>query len=184
MPKTTPLPTPDLAQISEESWAKARAIQPLLNTPVTKEIARECASSAGVHVSTLYRWLDAYRKTERMTALLPDRPGVRAGQTKLGREADHIVATALDELYLARQRPSIPYVTKEIIARCRTAGIQPPHPNTIRRRIARRGSGRDAAMSPNKTCCSGRGISVFVSDPGSFHLNCRLPPRSSDTRAG
>lgn len=141
MPKTTPRPTPDLTQISEESWARARArfaaIQPLLDISVTKKMARQCAASAGVHVSTLYRWLDAYRTTERMTALLPDRPGVRPGRTKLGREVDDVVMSAIDEMYLARQRPSIPYLTKEIIARCRTAGIQAPHPNTIRRRIAR-----------------------------------------------
>lgn len=141
MPQSDPRSAPDLAHISEESWAKARtrfaAIQPFLNGPVSKEDAKGYAAAAGVHVATLYRWLESYRTKERITALLPERPGVRSGDTRLQSDVEEIIAATLDEVYLNRQRSSIPYVAVEIIARCKAVGVEPPHPNTIGRRIAR-----------------------------------------------
>lgn len=140
MPRSDPPPSPDLAHISAASWAKAQtrfaAIQPLLNGPVSKEIAKEYAATIGVHVSTLYRWLERYRTSEQITALVPDCPGVRRGDTRLPRAVEEIVAATLDEVYLNRQRPSVPYVAMDILARCKAADVAPPHRNTIRRRIA------------------------------------------------
>lgn len=133
---------PDLSHVSEEAWNHARkrfaAIQPLLaETPVSKEVAKEFAQAAGVHVSTLYRWLEAYRATGQLTALLPEKSGVRPGHTRLAESVERIVATAIEQVYLTRQRPSMQKVVTEILARCRANHIEAPHPNTIRRRIAR-----------------------------------------------
>ena len=88
---------PDLAHISEEAWARARkrfeAIQPLLtDAPVSKEAAKQHAKVAGVHVATLYRWLEAYRTTGQLTALLSETPGVRQGQKHLPAKVEEIVA--------------------------------------------------------------------------------------------
>ena len=134
--------TPDLTRISEEAWSMARkrlaAIQPLLTgEPVTKEVARQYAETAGVHVSTLYRWLEAYRKTEQLTTLLPGKPGIKTGQKCLPVSSEEIVSLVIEQVYLTRQRPSAQHVATEIIARCRDAGIAAPHPSTIRRRVAR-----------------------------------------------
>ena len=87
VPPSSPT-TPDLTHISEAAWSKARkrlaAIQPLLTAePVSKEAAKQYAEAAGVHVATLYRWLEAYRKTEQLTARLPAKPGSEAGQKRL-----------------------------------------------------------------------------------------------------
>lgn len=132
---------PDLAHISEEDWSKARkrfaAIQPLLtDAPVSKEVAKQQAKAVGVHVATLYRWLEAYRTTSQLTALLSETPGVRLGQKHLPAKVEEIVSAVIEQVYLTCQRPSIQYVATEIIIRCRAAGIEAPHPNTIRRRIA------------------------------------------------
>ena len=75
VPPSSPT-TPDLTHISEAAWSKARkrltAIQPLLTAEnISKEAAKQYAETVGVHVSTLYRWLEAYRKTEQLMALLP-----------------------------------------------------------------------------------------------------------------
>ncbi len=43
----------------------------------------------------------------------------------------------IEQHYLTRQRLSIQHVASEIIHCCRSDGIEAPHPNTIRRRIAR-----------------------------------------------
>jgi len=132
---------PDLNHVSEESWKQARerfaAIQPLLgDKPASKQTANACAHAAGVHVSTLYRWLSAYRTVGQLTALLPEAPGVRRGGTRLDTNVEEIVKAAIEQVYLTRQRPSVQKVATEIVARCRAAGIPAPHPNTIRRRIA------------------------------------------------
>jgi putative transposase len=80
--------------------------------------------------------LAAYRAGGQLTALLPESPGVRPGHTRLATNVEAIIKTAIDQVYLTRQRPSMQKVAIEIIARCRATGITPPHPNTIRRRIA------------------------------------------------
>jgi putative transposase len=112
--------TPDLTRISEEAWSTARkrlaAIQPLLTgEPVSKETAKQYAETAGVHVSTLYRWLEAYRKTERLTALLPGKCGTEPGQKRLPAGSEEIVSLVIEQVYLSRQRPSVQHVTTEII---------------------------------------------------------------------
>ena len=134
--------TPDLTHVSEEDWYRARkrleAIQPLLTAgPVSKQVAKQYAETAGVHVSTLYRWLEAYRKTEQLTALLPEKPGIELGDKRLPAGSEEIVSLVIKQVYLTRQRPSVRHVTAEIVARCRDAGLAVPHPSTIRRRIAR-----------------------------------------------
>jgi putative transposase len=48
-----------------------------------------------------------------------------------------IIATVIEQVFPTRQRPTIQPVATEIMVRCRAAGIQAPHSNTIRRRIAR-----------------------------------------------
>jgi len=102
--------TPDLTHISEGAWSTARkrldAIQPLLvDEPVSKEVARQHAETAGVHVSTLYRWLEAYRRTEQLTALLPGKPGIESGQKLLPVSSEEIVSLVIERVYLTRQRP-------------------------------------------------------------------------------
>lgn len=134
--------TPDLTHVSEEDWSRARkrleAIQPLLTAgPVSQEVAKRYAETAGVHVSTLYRWLEAYRKTEQLTALLPGKRGIELGDQRLPAGSEEIISLVIKEVYLTRQRPSVRHVTAEIIGRCRDAGIAVPHPSTIRRRMAR-----------------------------------------------
>ena len=131
--------TPDLTHISEEARSKARkrltAIQPLLSAePVSKEVAKRYAESADVHVSSLYRWLEAYRKTEQLTVLLPGKPGSEPGPKRLPAGCEEIVSLVIEQIYLTCQRESVQHVITEIIARCRDAGLAAPHRNAIRRR--------------------------------------------------
>ena len=128
---------PDLTHVSEEDWSRARkrleAIQPLLTAgTVSKQVAKQYAETAGVHVSTLYRWLEAYRKTGQLTALLPGKPGIELGDKRLPAGSEEIVSLIIQQVYLTRQRPSVRHVTAEIIARCRDAGIAVPHALLVR----------------------------------------------------
>ncbi len=57
--------------------------------------------------------------------------------TRRAESVERIVATVIEQVYLTRQRNSMQKVVTDILARCRAGGIEAPHPNTIRRRIAR-----------------------------------------------
>src|SRR6185312_14903212 len=39
-------------------------------------------------------------------------------------------------VYLNKQRPRISAVVQDVLIACRNANLEPPHPNTIRKRIA------------------------------------------------
>jgi putative transposase len=132
---------PDLKHVSDKAWSRARArlaaIEPLLAGSTSKQIVKQQAQATGIHVSTLYRWLQAYRATGKLTALLAEKPGVPAGHTRLAKDVEEIVSVCIEEIYLTRQRPSMQAVVTEIFARCRAANLNRPHQNTIRRRIAK-----------------------------------------------
>jgi hypothetical protein len=61
-----------------------------------RQVAKEYAAVGGVHVSALYRGLDAYGATEPSSAALRERPEVLLEQTRLPWEADDIVETVIE----------------------------------------------------------------------------------------
>jgi putative transposase len=84
----------DLSQISEEHWTEARrrfeVIQPLLTLPlVSKQLLEQRATVAGVHSTTVYRWLRAYRAEGELSCLLSSKPGPGPGRKKLAREVNY-----------------------------------------------------------------------------------------------
>jgi putative transposase len=141
MPSSAPAVSADLSRIPESAWAEANArfatIEPLLNHGHSRAVVEEQAKAVGVNVSTLYRWLKKYRKSRLVADLLPTARGVHEGDTRLNPEPERIVSEVIQKSYLHKQKPSIRKVCDEVAARCRQEGIEAPHSNTIRRRIAR-----------------------------------------------
>lgn len=134
-------PSPDISKYSKEQWGIAlhrqNAIQPLIdNLEPTRKLAAEIAEKAGVSIPTIYRWRDAYLKAGNLSALVPDKRGRKDGTTLIGEEQETLIKSVIEELFLSRQRHLPQYVVEEVIKRCKTAQITPPHPNTIRHRIA------------------------------------------------
>jgi putative transposase len=138
----TPLPTAEveLLEVPEAAWQIARqrlaAIRPLLaQSRCSRAQAAECAQLAGVNTATIYRWLKHYQQDGQLSALLPSvRPGGR-GQSRLAPEVEAILQTTIEEIYLSKQKPSVQHVAREVIRRCRNAGLALPHANTVRYRI-------------------------------------------------
>ena len=131
----------DLSQIGEEHWAEARRrfeiIQPLLALPlVSKELLEQRAAVAGVHSTTVYRWLRAYRAEGELSCLLSSTPGPGPGRKKLAPEVEAIVESAIQDRYLSLNRLSAEQICREVLRNCHNAGIPAPHPNTVRQRIA------------------------------------------------
>lgn len=132
----------DLSAYSEEEWEEGqrrfRAIKPLLDNPIrTRAEAERIAALNGVHVGTLYRWLNDYTEAGHVSALVPAKRGRKAGTRMLNDVLEAILQSVIEEVYLHKQRRSPQEAIEEVQRRCRLAKIAPPHPNTVRNRINR-----------------------------------------------
>lgn len=132
---------PDLTTIPREAWDAAldqlEAIKPLLAmSPQTRTLAdvKKVADAQGKHPATIYRWLDEYSRTKRVSAFLKK---VRSdqGTTRIPKELETIVENAIKDHYLTAEKPDIAAVVEEVKKKCREAKQKAPHENTVRRRI-------------------------------------------------
>lgn len=135
-----PVSGAELSEISTHDWEVARArhaaIKPLLKRGrgSTRAI-NEQAVKTGVHRSTIYRWLCAFREGQAVEALRKEKSGPPTRQGRVRAEVETIISGAINEHYLRREKPSVKYAAREAIVRCRNAGLKPPHPTTVRRRV-------------------------------------------------
>lgn len=76
-----------------------------------------------------------YEGSGRLTSLMPK---IRRdkGSRKLSDEIEAIIRGSIEEIYLTSQRKPVSRVCDDVRRRCLTAGLEPPHANTIRNRIA------------------------------------------------
>ncbi len=130
----------ELADIEAKDWQRARErfaiIQPFLDDPdCTRDKIHARAASVGRHPATLYRWLQYYRHNGQLSTLAPAKPGVRRGHSRLAPEVETILTATIDEFYLHGQKRSAQHTYQEVARRCRNAGLQRPHPHTVRNRI-------------------------------------------------
>ena len=131
----------DLALYSEDEWAEAQrrfqAIKPLLENPIrTREDAEKLAAKQGIHAATLYKWLKLYQEAGHVSALVPTKRGRKLGTKLLAVEQEKIIESAIEDIYLSKQRHKPQDVVEEVMRRSRLAKIVAPHPNTVRNRLA------------------------------------------------
>lgn len=129
-----------LGKIDKHQWdnlrAKFRLLKPLLNTGDKNDADYEAvAKAAGKSVRTIYRWVERYRKNELLTGLMRS---VRSdkGSYNLSAELESIIAEKIQSIYQVLERPSIKNLYDAICAECRKRNVQPPHKNTIGKRVA------------------------------------------------
>lgn len=130
---------PDLASIHDKDWKGAQekfdVIKPLLNrTDRTKDLVRARASEFGLNPATLYKWISAFESTGQISALLP-RNRSDKGAKQLPEGIEQIVTEVVQLEYLTSQRRSIRSVALLVRKTCIERGVQPPHENTVRKRI-------------------------------------------------
>ncbi len=138
-----PATAPDLANIPAGDWKKARRRLAVIGelarlTERTREDAEDAAAELNISLSQLYRLLGRYEADPRLTSLLPDRSGPRAGKIKITAEVDEVINIAIDEYYLSRQRPKISDLLIEVRRRCRALGHPLPGRKAVRLRLAQR----------------------------------------------
>ena len=129
----------DLTLIEQKDWTTAELwlsrIHPLLSGRRTVEMVRAVAREAGVHPATVYRKLERYEQTSRVSELTPTKPTGGKGRSRLAPEAEAIVDSLLKEVYLNKQKRSFKKTADEISRSFAHAELKPPHYNTIRKRI-------------------------------------------------
>ena len=111
-------------------------IRPLVGTVVRPRAQVEAiAASAGRSVRTIYNWLSAYHDAPHLSSLIPTPRGPASGQKTLDARLDAIIDHAIQTHLKVPQRKRVSRVVEAVEAACRTAGIRPPHANTVRRRV-------------------------------------------------
>ena len=133
----------DLTEIDDGEWQEARrrleVIQQLATLPErTRECAKVAARQLQLSVTQAYRLLERYRADPRLTSLLPARRGPKTGGRRLPQVIEEVIQTAIEELYLSRQKPGFTALLMEIRRRCRALDLPRPSRNAVRLRLAAR----------------------------------------------
>ena len=129
--------------LSEEDWKTAwerlEAIRPLLEMGrYGRAEVENRAAEVGYTAKTLYTWLGHYRDTEDVTTLVSRQRGWRKGRSRITAEAEAIIAQAIKDVYLKKnRRRKASKVVQEVQGVCFNLGIKPPSEPTIRARIAK-----------------------------------------------
>ncbi|AVF57487.1 DDE-type integrase/transposase/recombinase [Pseudomonas fulva] len=129
-----------LGAIHKHQWenlrAKFRLLKPLLNSGDKSDADYEAvAKAAGKSVRTIYRWIERYRETELLTGLMRSARSDK-GSYNLSTELEEVITEQIDSVYQVLERPSVKALYDAICAECRKRNLQPPHKNTIGKRVA------------------------------------------------
>jgi len=136
--------TPALHDVGKE-WDEAErryaAIEPLVQRSVhgarvSFEEIKDRAKVAGVHFTTVYRWIRDYENAGNRPSGLKPRIKNRGPRKKLlDPVVESLVTSAIQDLYLDRQQRTMKSTYEGVGERCRAAGVPTPHYNTVRKRI-------------------------------------------------
>lgn len=135
-------PDRELLGHSDDDWQigqrRFQAVRLLIESPTgSAPTMQEVANSFGVHAATIYRWLKIYRESGSVAALIPTKPGPKRGWRRLSQELEQIIQAAIESEYLNKQPKTAQDVIDEVNRLCRIAKVDPPHANTVRKRIGR-----------------------------------------------
>ncbi len=107
------------------------------NGRIGRAVVKDAASKLGLSIATLYRLLRQFREERRVSALLPRKEGRPVGTRTISEAVETIIQEAIREIYLVPERPPMRELARQIAARCRRQGQQPPTERTIKSRLAK-----------------------------------------------
>ncbi|MDX1443725.1 MAG: DDE-type integrase/transposase/recombinase, partial [Gammaproteobacteria bacterium] len=131
----------DISEFSDKEWERIEAryatIEPLVGRDErTVEEVKAAATEAGVHIATIYRWLEAFERTGDKAALLPQKPSGGRKKGRLDEDVERVLQSVLRDAYLSSQRHTPSYVIQEVRDRCRALNLRAPTETTIRTRMS------------------------------------------------
>lgn len=125
-------------EISDKAWDTAlfryELIKPLIQYSSVDAVL-QLAKEQSLHETTIWKWLKAYRVNNSILALVPKKRGWTSNKTRLSPQLNHIIQQAIQEEYLNVRKPSIAKTIYYVKAQCSRFKIDPPHDNTIRKKI-------------------------------------------------
>ena len=101
----------------------------------TRAAVEKVAKILKKHPATIYRWIESYNCSGRLSELLRKNRADR-GKSRLSSKVDTIIEDAIKKIYLTAEQPHISAVIEEVNLQCFKAGLKKPAANTVRRRIA------------------------------------------------
>ncbi len=133
----------ELTEVSSQDWQEARrrleVIQSLaIATGRTRCSVEEAAQLLRLSVTHAYRLLKRYESDPRLTSLLPARRGRKQGHNRLATMVEQIIQSAIEEVYLTRQKPRVSVLVDDVRRRCRALGLAQPSAKAVRRRLKAR----------------------------------------------
>ena len=120
------------------AWQRLEAIRPLLEMErTTRRDVEHRAAEVGCTANTLYTWLGRYRETRDLTTLIPQPRGWTKGGSRISAEAEAVIAQAIKDVYLNKDRRRAIKVVQQVRSVCHRRGMRAPSEPTIRARIAK-----------------------------------------------
>lgn len=163
-----------------ETQRRAAVIGPLAaQDAVSAAAARDAGQALGLSERAIYALLRRWRQSGGLAASLAPQPSPGGrGKGRLAVTVERIVAEAIRDEYLTKQKKRAETVVRAVHDRCRLAGTKPPAANTVRARVrrvradlaarAREGAGSTAArrLAPaaGRTPPAGRPMAVLQID--------------------
>lgn len=135
-----------LDSISDKDWKTAQErysiIKPILDAEINSTLevnktilVRQLSEEHNVGYVTIYRWLNAFHTTGLVSSLAPTKRSGGKGKSRLPKEIVELMDDVINEVYLTSQRLSKKATAIEVIRRCKNAGLDSPHYNTVYNRI-------------------------------------------------
>ncbi|MGW5685241.1 transposase [Nonomuraea sp. NPDC003754] len=150
----------------DEAWdvavRQAEVIGPLAAQPRLGLAAADAAADElGISRRQVYVLLARWRAGEGVVSdLLPQRSSGGRGRRRLPAAVETVMTEVIRARYLTRQRRSVAAVYREVVRRCRTAGLPVPVCNTLAQRIkaldpAAAATAREGADGARRLCPAG-----------------------------
>ena len=132
----------NLISVPEGQWVAASSrfdlLKPLLDMDSaerTRAHVEQVAKSLNKHPTTIYRWIDAYNRSGRVSVFL-SRGRSDRGKSRLSKDVDAIIENAINKIYLTAEKPPVTAVIEEVELQCFQANVERPNSSTVRRRLA------------------------------------------------
>lgn len=129
------------ARLSDKEWQEAEwrasIIRPLVAMEtVTTAMADEAAAKLNVTQRTVYTLIQRFRASGGLlTVLAHNVSSGGRGKRRLSTTIEQIIVTAIEEIYLSKQKRRAEDVVQEVRRKCIIANLKPPGPNAVRARI-------------------------------------------------
>lgn len=139
-PSASTFVPPDLTTVGENEWREVvrqfETLKPLLNKAVRNRFSdvKAVADALNRHPATIYRWVEAYAKTQRISVLLRKKRS-DTGVKRLSQAQEEVIQEAIVTRYLTAEKCDADAVIEEVGLLCSQRKLKKPHGNTIRNRI-------------------------------------------------